>query len=376
MRVGLIGCGNVAVSAHIPALLAVDGVDLVAAADPTPERLALAGDSGVPRDALYADWRDLIRQPGIDALVVATPQRFRTEIALAGAAAGKHLLLEKPLALSPAEAQAIADAADAAGVVAATNHNYHFMPVYRSLRDAIDRGDIGTPEVAVLNFLGVEDRPGAAAFSPRWRHFTAEAGGGVLMDMLHAVYLANWFMGADPVAVTATVDKRFPDDGDVEDLALVRYDYPAGHAMVNMAWGTGPGGIEITGTAGRALSFNRDYGTHPFVPAERVAIVGPGGLAESVPAEPPRYGFAGIVEDWRDAVRERRAPLASAAAGVTVLMQVVGAYAAAALGRTLALPLSPDDPVYQHGASGISRLSLPPGSAVRRLGLFGTAGVA
>jgi predicted dehydrogenase len=371
MRVGVVGCGNVAIHAHLPALLASEGIELVAAADPTPERLALAGEHGVPSDGLSADWRDLVDRPDIDGVVVATPQRFRTEIALAGAAAGKHLLLEKPLALAPAEAQAIADAAERAGIVAATNHNYHFIPVYRLIHDTIASGEIGAPEVAVLNFLGVEDRPGAAAFSPRWRHFTAEAGGGVLMDMLHAVYLANWFMGSAPVAVSATVGKRFPDDGDVEDLALVRYDYPSGYAMVNMAWGKGPGGIEITGETGRALSFNQDYATHPFVPAEKVAVVGPDGLRELIPGEPPRYGFAGIVEDWRDAIVECRSPLASVAAGVTVLSQVVGAYASAALGREVALPLSPGDPVYEYGAVGISRLPLPERSPVRRLGLFG-----
>jgi predicted dehydrogenase len=371
MRVGVIGCGNVSIGAHFPALLATEGIEVVAAADPTPERLAMAGELGVPPGGLAADWREVVARDDVDGLVIATPQRFRTEIALAGAAAGKHLLLEKPLALAPAEAQRIADAAAAAGVVAATNHNYHHMPVYRLLHDVIASGEIGAPEVAVLNFLGVEDRPGAAAFSPRWRHFTAEAGGGVLMDMLHAVYLANWFLGAEPVAVSATVGKRFPDDGDVEDEALVRYDYPNGHAMVNMAWGHGPGGIEITGTGGRAISINQGFGTHPFVPPERVVVVGSEGQRDIVPGEAPRYGFAGIVADWRDAIRDRRAPLASAQDGVTVLSQVVGAYASAALGREVALPLDPEDPVYQLGAMGIARLPLPPESPVRRLGLFG-----
>nr|MBA3415245.1 Gfo/Idh/MocA family oxidoreductase [Chloroflexia bacterium] len=298
MRVGLIGCGNVGVGAHLPALAAAEGVAVVAAADPTPERLAIAGsEGGLAADRLHPAWRDLLARPDVDAVVIATPQRCRTEIALAAAAAGKHLLLEKPLALAPAAAQAIVDAAAAAGVTVATNHNYRFLPVYQAIAAVLEDGEIGSPELAVLNFMGVEDRPGAGAYAPRWRHQAAEAGGGVLMDMLHAVYLANWFLGADPVAVSAFVDRRRDDGGDVEDWALVRLAYPSGQALLNMAWGVGPGGVEITATRGRAVLVNEGFGTHPFVPPREIVVVGPAGGRTIVP-EPPRvFGFAGVVED-------------------------------------------------------------------------------
>ena len=372
MRIGLIGCGNIGVRAHLPAITATEGVELVAVADPTPERLAVAGEeAGLGDDRRHADWRDLLARDDVDAVTIATPQRFRTEIALAAAAGGRHLLLEKPLALAPAEAQRIADAAAWAGVVAATNHNYVWMPVYAELHAVGGGGEIGRVECAVLNFMGVEDRPGAAAYVPGWRHATAEAGGGVLMDMLHAVYLADWFLGGEPTAVTAKVDKRLGGEGDVEDLALVRLDYPNGTAMINMAWGKGPGGIELTGTDGRAMSFNQGYGTHPFVPAERIVVVGTGGEREFAPAEPPAYGFAAVYADFRDAVREGRPPFAGAADGVRVLEAVVGAYASGALGQTVPLPLDRPGPVWQRGAAGIAALALPDDSPVRRLGLYG-----
>ena len=197
---------------------------------------------------------------------MATPQRFRPEIVIAAAKAGKHILAEKPLALTPADAQAMIDAARANDVTLATVHNYHFMPVYRDIKAVLDSGEIGQPEIAVLNYLGVEDRPGAAAFVPRWRHSAAESGGGVLMDMLHVVYLANWFMGGPPVAVSAWIDKRLEGDGDVEDIALVRYVYPHGQALVNMAWGVGPGGIEIGGTLGRVVDGERGVRHAPVRP--------------------------------------------------------------------------------------------------------------
>ena len=104
----------------------------------------------------------------------------------------------------------------------------------------------------------------------RWRHNAADSGGGVLTDMLHIVYLAHWIMGGPPTSVSATIDRRLDEDGDVEDIALVRYTYPTGYAFVNMAWGKGPGGLDIGGTRGRIVMETEDDGTHPFVPATRL----------------------------------------------------------------------------------------------------------
>lgn len=373
MRVGIIGCGNITLRRHLPAFAAVDGVKVRALADPTPDRLQIAQAAADLTEADCAlDWREMIARPDIDAVVVATPQRVRPAIAIAAAEAGKHLLCEKPLALTPAEAHAMVDAADRHGVILATVHNYTFMPVYRAIKEVLDRGEIGDVEVATLNFLGVEDRPGAAAYAPRWRHASGEAGGGVLMDMLHAVYLAGWFLGADPVAVSAIVDRRLEGEGDVEDFALVRYDYPRGHALINMAWGHGPGGVELTGTQGRLMLVNEDFGTHPFVPPERVHVIGPAGHRAFAPDPEVGPSFELIVADFRDAIAQGRQPAADGAAGAAVLEAVVAAYASAALERQIDLPLDTTNPVYAHGAAGVAALPMPDRSRVRQLGLFGT----
>ena len=374
MRIGLIGCGNVGVNAHIPAVQANEGMTIASAADLTPERLqAAAAATGLAPADLYADWRELLAREDIGAVIVATPQRFRPEIVIAAVTAGKHVLAEKPLALTPAGAQAMVDAARVNGVTLATVHNYHFMPVYRDIKDVLDSGEIGQPEIAVLNYLGVEDRPGAAAYSPRWRHRAADSGGGVLMDMLHVVYLANWFMGGPPLGVTAWVDKRLEGDGDVEDIALVRYVYEIGQALVNMAWGVGPGSVEIGGTQGRVVMTNKDFGTHPFVPAARLDVVSESGSRSWSPRDAVAYGMAGIAADFRDAVVAKSEPIASGESGLRVLDAVLGAYVAAALTEEIALPLPPDHPVYTKGSAGIADLELPTTSPVLRRGLFGVS---
>ena len=372
MRIGLIGCGNIGLNAHIPAVAANEGMTIVAAADPTPDRLAAAGAAaGLDTADLYTDWRDLLARDDLDAVIVATPQRFRPEIVIAAAKSGRHVLAEKPLALTPADAQAMIDVARENGVVLATVHNYHFMPVYQDIKAVLDSGEIGRPEIAEMNYLGVEDRPGAAAYVPRWRHNSAESGGGVLTDMLHIVYLANWFMGGPPQAVSAWVDRRLDGDGDVEDIALVRYDYPTGHALVNMAWGVGPGGVEIGGDKGRLIMETKGYGTHPFVPAERLNVVSAAGERSWKPEEPVAYGMVGILADFRDSAASGGQPIASGEAGLQVLDAVLGAYVAGALGSTVPLPLPADHPVYQKGAAGIADLELPATSPIVRRRLFG-----
>ena len=224
-----------------------------------------------------------------------------------------------------------------------------------------------------MNYLGVEDRPGAAAYVPRWRHNAADSGGGVLTDMLHIVYLAHWIMGGPPTSVSAFVDRRLDADGDVEDIALVRYTYPTGHAFVNMAWGKGPGGVEIGGTKGRIVMETEDDGTHPFVPGRRAcAWLGSRACAPGSRACRQPTAWSRILNDFREAVEQGREPIASGEAGLRVLDSVLGAYVAGATGEEVALPLpavAPDlhERLDRHCGSGAARSILRPATR----GLFG-----
>lgn len=372
VRLGIIGCGNVSMYAHIPAALALDDVELVALADPTPERLAAAADlARLDRSATHADWRALVETPDLDALVVATPQHVRPEIAIAAAESGKHLLCEKPLAVTPAAAHAMVEAARRNGVVLATVHNYTLVPVYLTLKQIVAGGEIGDLEVVTLNFLSVEDRPGAAAYRPRWRHDVREAGGGVLMDMLHAVYLGWWFFDDRPTVVSAFVDRRLDGASAVEDFALVRYTLPRGQVMINMAWGKGPGGIELMGTAGRAIMVPQGFGTHPFVKPDTIHVHGRSGERRFEPEREWGPGHLQTMASFRDAILTGSPPAATGQDGALVLEAVVAAYKSAAICAEVALPLSPADPVFRDGAAGIAQLDVPTSSRVRQRGLYG-----
>jgi predicted dehydrogenase len=191
------------------------------------------------------------------------------------------------------------------------------------------------------------------------------------MDMLHAVYLGWWFFDDRPTSVNAFVDRRLDTDGDVEDIALVRYTLPRGQVMVNMAWGQGPGGIQLMGTAGRAIMTTRDHLTHPFVQPDTIHVFGKSGERQVEPDTAWGPGHQLALSNFRDAIVNGTPLAASGEDGALVLEAVVGAYESGALDREVALPLSPDDPVYQKGAAGIADLPVSDRSPVRHRGLFG-----
>lgn len=370
MRVGIIGCGNVALGTHANGYRSVPGVEIVAAADVTPERLALARERlGLDEAFCYLDYRSLLERSDLDAVSVTTPQSLRRPIVVAACEAGKHVLSEKPLATIPADADAMIEAARRNDVCLALNHNYLFFPENRAIKALIEAGEIGEVELVILNVLGVEDRPGSAEYRPRWRHDVDAAGGGVLMDMLHSVYLAPWFAGSEVRAVSAAVDRRYPE-GEVEDAAYCRFEHERGFSMVNVAWGFGPGSLEIMGTRGRILQLNENLGSTPFTRHERLLLVNEQGQSER---EVPRdRRSSAIFADFVAAIREGRSPVAPGEAGKRTLEAVLGAYTSAAIGREVALPFPTDHPVYLRGARGIRELDLAPNGPVQQKGIFGT----
>jgi predicted dehydrogenase len=355
MRLGFIGCGNISLKHHLPAAQAEPGVEVVAAADATPARLALFGAAaGLDASACFTDAAEVIARPEVDAVLVATPPRYRPAIVLAALAAGKHVLSEKPIALTPAEGWEMANAARSAGLRLAMVHNYYVMPDFVAVKRILDSGVIGEPYVVTLNFLGVEDHPGAAEYQPVWRHDPRMSGGGVLMDMLHAVYILSWLMGGQAFrSISAAVDRRLDGRGPVEDVALCRFQFDQGFGMINMAWGQGPGGIEVMGSEGRLLLFYRSFGTGPFEPPEQLHVFRGG---QRLPVEldlQPSLGMRAIWRDFVDSVAHDHEPIAPGEQGCATLEAVVGAYASAARKENVALPLDHADPVYHRGISAL-----------------------
>lgn len=378
IRVGLVGCGNIAVGRHIPTYLAMpDLARVVAVADPTPARRELAVDAlGLPAEAAYDDGLGLLEGADIDVVDVCTPPSIRIPLLHRSLERGTPILCEKPVATIPAEAADLVERSARAGVPIGVIQNFRFLPELVRAREIIDAGEIGDPEVVILQLLGVEDRPGAAAYRPDWRHLAAVAGGGVLMDMVHVVYVAEMLLGRPIRRVSAHVDAREPGSS-VEDLALARFETDEGVALVNVGWGVGPGGIAVSGSLGRIEIVNEAGATTPFRPPEELRVTHADGSVRREPFEPdpdepaPAIYLARAIREFLEAVAAGRPPAVDVAAGAHVLEVAMATYESAALGRTVSLPLDRDDPVYRLGIAGLRELAAPAWSPLVRHGLFG-----
>ncbi|MHA6621253.1 Gfo/Idh/MocA family protein [Pseudonocardia sp. DLS-67] len=180
LRVGMVGAGGIA-NAHLPAWVHVGAEVAVHSLRGAPELVARHGGGRVvgSLDELLA---------AVDVVDVCTPTYAHPEIVFAAAAAGRHVLCEKPLALDVATAEAMAQACAAAGVQLYPGHVVRFFPEYVALQAAVAGGAIGTP--AVLRFDRCGARPQRGWFAD------PQLSGGIIMDqMIHDLDFARWLGG-------------------------------------------------------------------------------------------------------------------------------------------------------------------------------------
>lgn len=381
LRAGLIGCGNVVEYGHRPALNALKArgeVELVAVADITPARRDVAREWFSRHDpALYADYRDVLARDDIDAIAITVPQQFRRRIVLDAFERGVHVLSEKPLATIPAVAHELVASAKAAGLTMGMVHNYHYLPEYSKLHELVKEGLIGDLRVLTMHYLGVIDKPGAAAYQGDWRH-TLAAGGGILMDMIHAVYLAEWFHGAPAEQVMAFVDAPTyaHRDPQVEDLSLTQVAYPGGYAALHHGWGAGVGGVDLSGSEGYLRLRYQQGQTSGFNQASEIFSVRDWQRRDHQADNLPTQGgniarsFTRLWSDFANAVQNGTSLLASGEAGARALEVAHAAYLSGATGKVVSLPLEKDHPVFLQGLEGLANCKIWPQSRTARSGIF------
>ncbi len=227
LRIGLIGCGMIG-QIHTDGLrkLAEDG-DIVAvgAADPSAEaRRAVARNCPFLYDS--ADAHEVIADPGVDALLVASPTATHRELVLAVVAEGKPLLCEKPLAPSFEAVTEICTAVATSGVVAQVGFHSRFHPVINRIRDAVAGGEFGP----AMGYILRDDQywptgdivPGHSS----WRSQRAHAGGGALLEhSIHSADILCWLFGP---ARSVHARTRSVFGYDVEDVAAVTIEHDSG----------------------------------------------------------------------------------------------------------------------------------------------------
>lgn len=350
------GFGNAAQQFHVPALAELSHCyDVMAVVDPTEENRRIAIDLiGLSRTDVYADVDALWRRADLDVIDICTPPLIRRKVIEGATKLHLNILCEKPLARNPREAADLERMVVAGDGVFAMIHNYLYLPEYAALLSAIREGEVGQVEVVNINALGIGDIPGTQSYRPTWRHDPTVGGGGVLMDMMHYVYVAEALMGEPIERVTANAWGRGPTSK-VEDLALCRFDSAVSSAVINVGWGPGPGGVVVSGTRGRGVIRYED--DDPFGSPEEVFVVNEAGH-KRLEVGATTTGHREVFTDLARAISAIEQPSSTIHDGVRTLHAVMGAYESAWTGEPVELPLREDDPIYQRGVEGLRDLPL------------------
>jgi predicted dehydrogenase len=224
--VGVVGYGFISGKGHIPAFLKREDVEVVAVADICPARREAAAKA-LPKARVYATYQELLAaEKGLEILDIATPPYAHAEIAVAGLQRGLHVLCEKPLAPTTAQAREMLSAAQAARRVLFPCHNYKHAPVVKVIEEAITSGKIGEVTSVTLQTFRNTHAKGVPEWRTDWRRDFATSGGGIAMDHgSHTFYLTFSWLSSLPVALTAKALRLSPQ-WDTEDNLTVTLEFP------------------------------------------------------------------------------------------------------------------------------------------------------
>jgi predicted dehydrogenase len=353
LRFGIVGPGKVG-GLHASALARIPGARVAAVAGRGPERahaLAATHDARVDESI-----EQMIERGGVDAVVICTPHPLHRDQAIAAARAGLHTVVEKPMALTPADCDAmIAAAVENRVLLSVVSQRRWYAPV-RRVKEAIDTGRIGRPGLATVEVLGWRG-PEYYAMDA-WRGTLAGEGGGVIVNQaVHQLDLVRWFLG--PVAEVDgwTANLNHPEI-DVEDTAVAAVRFESGAlATITVSNSQRPGlhaRIHVHGRSGASVGVETDAGStfvagvsSPSEPRNDLwTIPGEEGAPERWLAE-DRAAQAGLdiethhhelqLQDVVAAIRDGRPPAVGGAEGRATVELMDGIYRAAASGRRIRL---------------------------------------
>jgi UDP-N-acetyl-2-amino-2-deoxyglucuronate dehydrogenase len=355
LRAAIVGCGKVAAT-HALAYQALPNSELVAACDVAPERAdAFAAKFGVNG---YTDLAEMLQREKVDVLSICTQHTQHPAAVEIAAAAGVHVISEKPLAIDLTSCDRAIAAARAAGIkLGVISQRRWYEPVQR-MRDAIDAGKLGKPVLAIVTMLGW--REPAYYLSDPWRGTWKGEGGGVVVSQApHYLDLLSWFMG--PAAEMHAYWDNYNHPGiEVDDtvVASVRFK-SGGMASIVLSNSQRPGlygKIHIHGSSGASVGAEIDSGS-PFISGVTEKMDPPFNDVWTVPGEERNletwnredrsrpwnvmtYYHQLQLADFLNAVLEDRDPLVDGEAGRRVVELFTGVYRSQLEHASMYLPLS------------------------------------
>ena len=252
--IGVIACGAIAQEAHLPNYTSHPKAKLVAVADIDEARAKEVGER-FGAEHIYTDYRDLLARDDIQAVSVCGPNCVHAEHTIAAVNAGKHVLCEKPMAISLAEANDMIAAAEDAGVQLMVGFTHRFHHFNRKARDLVADNVIGRPLTTRVRFAHTGPYTSWGAKSD-WFFKPKMAGGGAVLDMgIHALDIARLVLNQEVRTVQANL-ATLSHDIQAEDTAIISLEFMSGTlGYIETGWHSRPGplGIEIYGSRGTLL---------------------------------------------------------------------------------------------------------------------------
>ncbi|MEK3889786.1 Gfo/Idh/MocA family protein [Bacillus sp. FSL K6-3431] len=219
MKVGVIGCGSIAKYRHLPEYAMEENVEIIAVCDIVENR---AEEMASTYDAIaYTDYKELLKNDDIDAVSVCLPNYLHAPITIAALQAGKHVLCEKPMAISKEEAEQMIEARQASGKKLMIAHNQRFVPSHQKAREIIESGELGK----IHSFRTAFGHGGPEGWSvdgkESWFFKKEEAFIGAMGDLgVHKTDLLRFLLGEEFTEVAAFVEGSAKEDSDVDDNAV------------------------------------------------------------------------------------------------------------------------------------------------------------
>lgn len=262
IRLGVIGLGRVASKTHLPVLRSLPGVEVTAGAESNPERAArVAGMFGL---RVYGSYREMCSSGSLDAVYVCLPNFLHREACLAAIESGLHVLCEKPMGMSAAEAREMVESAEGKGLVLMPGYKKRYAANFARAREIIDRGLLGR----IIHVQGTFVTPGPyISWDPKSDWYLDEKWHGVVYDTgCHLVDLLLYLVPGRVMEMRALAAREFRGFATPTNVsAAFRLE---GEIMGDVAigWRGGADSLEVTvhGTAG-SLTVSRDHllWTHP-----------------------------------------------------------------------------------------------------------------
>ncbi|MGQ9732264.1 MAG: Gfo/Idh/MocA family protein [Candidatus Zipacnadales bacterium] len=342
--VGIIGSRFVA-ELHVESLKRVPDATIVATASPTEAHVReFAAKHGIPH--WFTNYHELLARPDVDLVTIAAPNDLHCQIVCDAAAAGKHIICEKPLCRTMAEVDRMLEACRSANVKLMYAEELCFVPKYVRAKELIDSGAIG--KLYLIKQAEKHDGPHSD-----WFWDVERSGGGVTLDMgCHAFQFFRWILNNPPVvAVTAqmgTYVHKNRTKGDDDAIIIVEFEggvrgvaeesWAKVGGMDDLAEFYGSDGVIFANLLyGNAMRvYSRSGYDYAVEKAETTK-----GWSFCTFEEMWNYGFPQEMAHFVDCVKNDRQPLVTGEDGKIVMEIIYAAYASAGQGRRIELPFSP-----------------------------------